>query len=885
VQSPDAHWKTIKTPHYFIHYPANPKGGFEAFAMEVASKIEGIHAKVAEWVGFEAKGPTNVLIQDPYLEANGATIPLLNMPIVLLYKTPPEPDSGIGHYDNWVDLLVTHELVHLHHLMRPQNDRSLSEKLFNLPLGPIMLKAPRLILEGYATMLEGRITGTGRPHSAYRAAVIRAWALQGKLPDYEAASETGGFRGGSMAYLLGSSYLEWLESQNPEEPDILRDFWKQLASKKRRSYSDSFNATFGTDPKGSYDRWRAEVTYDAVAWERNAKANGLIREGQLIARFDSEITDLAVSPDGTKLMARLTSGKKPGIRIWDLTADPEAKKKKDPMPEKPDPNEVEDRKPEFTEPKIFKTIGRYNGALPRRAWWTGDNQVTFEVRLPDAEGMLKPAFKAMDLKTKRLSSASAPLIAENTEFTWKDTGGVWNIVRKMPDGTEQQITRTLSAAWQPAPTPDGKALYYVRLTATGCEIRKIDLTQAAIEPAPSFDTESLLVQNAILSPPNEPSLLPPPDKTDISASNYSVWDSHHTSISTGYSLSPSTASYQLGLGGSDLLGRLDWFALGSFGLARGPRGAALGMAYRGWRAAPSLHAFSSLEKPSAQRYEPISGMDRERRGAELAFTWERLGMSPIYVKTFAAWEKVESVESAPTAPTGIVLPARPSFAAWESARSIGSSGQNATDVNRYLVGVASAFSVRRSRGDWGIGANIAFQGAIGRTELSAEADNEAGADNDWKATMLKAGLRIKTPVGPFNISLEEGRVHGDYTALDAFHLGGQNSGLVPASLDINRVQQPALPGYLQIGDRMRKWRADYGFIAYAYYEKSAVWLSGEDINYTGVAGLEVRLGEILGSDSLNFLGLAPSITIGIHRPLDGVMKNRTVVTLNVFGRL
>ncbi|MDR1840773.1 MAG: hypothetical protein LBQ86_02495, partial [Holophagales bacterium] len=125
VQSRDAHWKTIKTPHYLIHYPADPKGGFEAFALEVASKIEGVHAKVAEWVGFEAKGPTNVLIQDPYLEANGATVPLLNRPILLLYKTPPEPDSGIGHYDNWVDLLVTHELVHLHHLMRPQNDRSL----------------------------------------------------------------------------------------------------------------------------------------------------------------------------------------------------------------------------------------------------------------------------------------------------------------------------------------------------------------------------------------------------------------------------------------------------------------------------------------------------------------------------------------------------------------------------------------------------------------------------------------------------------------------------------------------------------------------------------------------------------------------------------------
>jgi len=857
VQSPDAYWKTIKTPHYLIHYPANPN--FEPFALEVASKIEGIHAVVAEWVGFEAKGPINVVIQDPLMEANGSAAPLLNRPIVTLWKTPPEPDSAIGHYDNWIDLVVTHELVHIHHLMRPQNGRTRNNRLLELlgiPIGPIMLKAPRLIIEGYATLLEGRITGSGRPHSAYRAAVIRQWALQGKLPEYGASS---GFRGGSMAYLMGSAYLEWLERQNPQEPDILKVFWKQLASKKRRSYDDSFKATFGISPKDSYDRWKAEVTYDAIAHEQNAKANGLIREGDLIARFESEITDLAVSPDGTKLMARLTSGKKPGIRIWDLTAGPEPdKKRKASKPETPDPNEVEDREPEFREPKIFTIIGRHNGTLPRRAWWTGNDQVTFELRLPNGEGVMEQSFKAVDLETKRFRSASAPTIVENSEFIRKDVGGVWNIVRKLPDGQEQQLTRTLSAAWQPAPTPDGKALYYVQLTATGCEIRKLDLTQPALEPAPLFNTENMLAKNAIVSPPNGPNLLPPPDESPVNASDYSVWDSHHIGRHSGFSVGPSTDSWQFGLGGSDILGRLNWYAIGAYGEARGPRGGALALSYRGWRFAPSLLAFSSLEKPSAQRFEPISGFDRERRGAELAFSWDRRGMSPVLFKPFVAWESVQNTDP------------------------------NTSEANRYLVGASSTFAIRRSRGDWGIGANAALQGAYGRTELRTPADNSTDADSDWQLIRLKAGLRVRTPGGQIGLSAEEGRVHGDYSALDAYHLGGQDVGLVPRSLDMNRVQQPALPGYLQVGDRMRKLRVDYGDGegAYLYFEKSAVWLSNAGVNeYIRVLGAELRLSELLDSNALNSLGMTPTFTIGVHRPLDGVMKNRTVFTLSLYARI
>jgi hypothetical protein len=927
IESPDAHWKTIHTKHYRIHYPANPKGGFLPFATEVASKIEGISAKVAEMVGFEAKGPIDVVVMDPLMMANGATVPILWKPFVILYKTPPEPDSQLDNFESWVDLLVTHELVHLHHLMRPQNGGGIFSGLL---VGPLSRKIPRMVTEGYATMLEGRITGSGRPHSAYRSAVIRQWALQGKLPGYDEASEGGGYLGGAMAYLVGSAYLEWLEQQFPEEPEILVTFWKYLASKKRRDYEKSFEATFGIPPKDSYERWRAEVTHDAIAMEQGAKRNGPAREGELFAKFDGEVRDLAVSPDGTKLLANVLSKKNRGVMVWDLTGEWEkehggkAKREKEKEKEKkkkkesaPDPLEPEDRKPEFEDPEPMATIGRRNGSLARHAWWTGDGLVLLERYHPNAEGVLRPSFRTFDVKTKKERPAprgtAAPKI-RGGDFAKKDIGGIWNIVRKLPNGGEEQVTSTLSAAWQPAPSSDGKFLYYVRLTAMGCEIRKLDLTPAAPgqgqdqepvqgQPVPSTVTgadgdgqrtagaatqelqaagaapqapqaagaapqapqaagaapqapqeradgqiplpRTMLTKGAIISLPNVDSLLPPASAGPLEAKDYSVWESHKFGPLLGLSLDPSGKSYNLGIGGSDILNRLIWYAAASLGPAVGPRGAAFGASYSGWRISPTLDVFSSLEKPSAQMYVPVSGFDRQRRGAEISLGWERQGLTRAWVSPFAAFENIETTETIDAIET--------------------------RSADRYMAGAKAGFSAYRGRGDMVAYISAGFRGAFGRTEYQAP-NNGAWDDQgtDWRLFKLGAMLALGTSKLELSLSAEEGRLDGDFGPFDLFHLGGLAPAFVPSDLEMNRMQQPALPAYTQTGDRMRRLRADLRFDSpfCVYYERSAVWSSqGDAADWQRIVGCEIPMGDTL--------------RLGVHRPLDGAMRGRNVYTIRL----
>jgi hypothetical protein len=115
-----------------------------------------------------------------------------------------------------------------------------------------------------------------------------------------------------------------------------------------------------------------------------------------------------------------------------------------------------------------------------------------------------------------------------------------------------------------------------------------------------------------------------------------------------------------------------------------------------------------------------------------------------------------------------------------------------------------------------------------------------------------------------------------------------NTSLLPTSLDINRVEQPALPAYMQLsGDRMRRLRAEWDSI---YYEKSAVWSADwQKPEYQSVIGTEIKLdGELESLIGSMFPDMGvPFFNFGIHYILDGPMKkrNRAIVTFNMGIRL
>ena len=384
AQSPDEEWRTIETAHFRVHYPA----AYEEWSTRAAERLESIREAVSAEVGYAPPQKVDVLVGNPVAEPNGIAWPFLDTPRMILFTEPPGPDEQLGAYGHWIDLLAVHETAHLVHMLRPS--RSPLERAFAkfvLPVNPITLRSPRWVLEGYATVIEGRLTGAGRPTSTIRALILRRWAASGRLPTYGQLNSDQRFLGMSMAYLMGSAYLEWLEQRSG--PDALRKLWARMTARQRRSFNEAFTGVFGESPDRLYGRFVAELTASAMAVERGAP----LQEGELFQETPRGSGDPVVSPDGTQLAVVIRRRNQPEeLVVWSTGPATEEERKYEERLEKIFERDPEDVRPVRTKPlprKEMHSLVMPDGGdidLPR---WTPDGKaIVFSHRVTDPDGFL-----------------------------------------------------------------------------------------------------------------------------------------------------------------------------------------------------------------------------------------------------------------------------------------------------------------------------------------------------------------------------------------------------------------------------------------------------------------------------------------------------------------
>ncbi|HEX2079326.1 MAG TPA: hypothetical protein VHG08_16490 [Longimicrobium sp.] len=303
-------WRTLQTPHFDVHYPVE----LEAWTRDAVSRLEGVRSAVAAAVGSAPERRVTVVVDDPAGEANGVAYSLLRTPYILLYPTPPDPRSSIGHTRVFVEQLVVHEFAHIAHLTRPSRNpfRRRIGLLDPRGVGPLA-HAPRWLKEGYATYVEGKLTGSGRPHGVARAAVLRQWAIEGRLPSYaQLSADAGSYQAGSMAYLAGSAFLEWLAERRGDES--LASVWRRMSARQERSFEQAFAGVYGASPQEMYGFFTVDVTANALEARRRLTEAGLVA-GDTVQRLTWGTGDPAVSPDGQHVAVTLRGATAAASRI------------------------------------------------------------------------------------------------------------------------------------------------------------------------------------------------------------------------------------------------------------------------------------------------------------------------------------------------------------------------------------------------------------------------------------------------------------------------------------------------------------------------------------------------------------------------------------------
>ena len=216
--SPTTRYKTFETAHFKFVY----QDGYFDFTEKAATHLEHANSIMSPLLKWQPRNKTVILVADNADSANGFTMPVLDVGIVLI-ATPPDTYYSTQYADDWIKLLVFHEYAHELNIDPTTGFMEWLRVVFGDIIRPNGLW-PVWMLEGLAVYFETRTSTLGRGRSPYYESILRAALIDGKLGDPKnfgfSLDRVNGdypfFPGGEIPYLFG--YHLW-KSFAKERPD------------------------------------------------------------------------------------------------------------------------------------------------------------------------------------------------------------------------------------------------------------------------------------------------------------------------------------------------------------------------------------------------------------------------------------------------------------------------------------------------------------------------------------------------------------------------------------------------------------------------------------------------------------------------------------------
>jgi hypothetical protein len=890
AQRPSGPWMTVETEHSRIHY----RKELGPWAQSLASRIESIHERVTAFVGYEPRKKLDVVVTDPIADANGVAWPFLDRPSMTLYATAPDSESVIGNDRDWIELLALHEDTHLVHLLRPRR-RGSAVLEFLLPIGPLTLRCPRWAIEGYATLVEGALTGSGRPYGAFRAMVIRRRAIDGQLPPYGSLNGTEGWQAGSMAYLVGSAYLEWLEER--QGPGSLVKLWKRIAGRDHPSFSRAFKGIFGEAPDVLYARFAAEVTAQALQTEKEW-GKAALQDGEPWQRFLDETRSLTLSKDGTLLAAVRRHGKEgPRVDVWTVERTADEKKRNESAEARTkkrlaDPEEVADL-PEIPRPREPRwSLSIRNGYAPSSPRFLPDARILFVRKGPDGEGFLHPDLwvwtpaNGDERRVTRLSDireadpspdgrwalgvrsrfgASGPvrvdlMTGEVTALAPLSVEEIWTAPRLSPDGKEALFTVHRGGRWRLLRSPLSEPL----------RLEEVDLGGASPVGAAAVSANGRLF---------------------LAVDRGGIWNVEERttpggawSLRTrvlGGALSPAPATDGKSLFFLEMTSRgidVRRLSLAAAPLASAPlpgqppiaprpaaavappdeRSAAAPRPYSPWDTMRLALAAGTTVGPAGfsqqagvsgddllgrLRWQLLGGLadDSGEKGGSFAVACRKYPVE-IRAQLFSVSQHVSNQRLVSPAfldrsRSGVSADAR-----WSRLFDSIKLGLRAGGVWA-SVRPDHAEPCSRALGAAGLDLELgASKGRWGvRARLSADGSTGRTDANAWAAVVGQGSLAVGTPIGTLTASGGMGATGSSPTQEDLFRVGSMATPLTPPLLDLNRIESPALPEAFETGRHVNSGRVDFRPAGLSWLSLYGAFFHAWDSPMSGGATGVVRL--------------------------------------------
>ncbi|MCA9704762.1 MAG: PD40 domain-containing protein [Myxococcales bacterium] len=275
---PDLRWRTIESEHFYVHYLV----GDEDAAERVLATAERAYDRLTVAWGHEVFLKTHISLYDNQDTANGRAT-AVPFPQIIAYTTAPEALSVLESYDDWIDILITHELVHVVHLDTVHGIPRLVNAIFGFGvLGKVTapnILQPRWVVEGSATMHESDFSAFGRRRSAQFDAFIRMAVLEGAFQGLDQVSS--GARiwpHGTSVYLYGVHFMYYIAARYG--PDKVRELSHLYASQLVPfGINRAIKKVVGVDFHRLWKEFQDDTTRRFQAQARRIRSRGL-RQGR-----------------------------------------------------------------------------------------------------------------------------------------------------------------------------------------------------------------------------------------------------------------------------------------------------------------------------------------------------------------------------------------------------------------------------------------------------------------------------------------------------------------------------------------------------------------------------------------------------------------------------
>lgn len=295
--APHLDWRTIHTGCCDIHYPKE----LEALARRVATLSDQSVAVASAFLDSAPLERVQVVLHDVTDTPNGFTS-VVPYDLIDLRATTPESDSELAVTDEYLRLLVQHEMLHVVHLDTIHGVPA----VVNLAIGkvwPPNLLQPRFVVEGLATLVETRFTGGGRLTStAFRSELLIA-ALAGDLWSLDDVSSYSRRNpGGGAAYAYGAAFIEWLSARYGAHiwAPIAHDYGGSLIP---YAVQRAIESETGHDLEEDYRSFLDDVRAEAEALRARAAARGGPSKVLRLTRIGGAVRTPRFLSDGTLVIA------------------------------------------------------------------------------------------------------------------------------------------------------------------------------------------------------------------------------------------------------------------------------------------------------------------------------------------------------------------------------------------------------------------------------------------------------------------------------------------------------------------------------------------------------------------------------------------------------